>query len=112
MSETRVVPMSATLPQILLEQYAGRTSAGWGFGRFSGGRGAGRRPSISRTRLHTAVIAGKIPLSAARAASVLTLVYRDNDGRPNAVGDFVEALRSTSEDRASRTAPIAMRASR
>ena len=53
-----------------------------------------------------------IPLSAARAASVLTLVYRDNDGQPNAVEDFVEALRSTGEDRASRKAPIAMRASR
>ena len=53
-----------------------------------------------------------IPLSAARAASALTLVYRDNDGQPNAVEDFVEALRSTGEDRASRKAPIAMRASR
>ena len=53
-----------------------------------------------------------IPLSAARAAGVLTLVYRDNDGQPNAVQDFVEALRSTGEGRASPTAPIAMRASR
>ena len=47
-----------------------------------------------------------IPLSAARAASVLTVVYRDNDGQPNAVEDFVEALRSTDGDRASRKAPI------
>jgi DNA-binding transcriptional LysR family regulator len=53
-----------------------------------------------------------IPLSAARAASALTLVYRGNEGEPKAVEDFVEALRSTGEDRASRTAPIAMRASR
>ena len=41
-----------------------------------------------------------------------TLVYRDNDGQRNAVEDFVEALRCTGEDRASRKAPIAMRASR
>jgi DNA-binding transcriptional LysR family regulator len=53
-----------------------------------------------------------IPLSASRAASALTLVYRGNDGQPNAVEDFVEAVRRTGEDRASRTAPIAMRASR
>ena len=53
-----------------------------------------------------------IPLSAARAASVFTLVYRDNDGQPNAVEDFVEAVRSTGEDRASRKVPIAVRASR
>jgi DNA-binding transcriptional LysR family regulator len=53
-----------------------------------------------------------IPLSAARGASVLTIVYRDNEGRPNVVRDFVDALRSTIEDRASRKAPIAMRASR
>ena len=42
----------------------------------------------------------------------LTLVYRDNDRQPNAVEDFVEVFRSTGEDRASRTAPIAMRISR
>ena len=53
-----------------------------------------------------------IPLAAAPAASALTLVYRDNDGQPNPVEDFVEALRSTGEDRAPRKAPIAMRASR
>jgi DNA-binding transcriptional LysR family regulator len=53
-----------------------------------------------------------IPLSAARAAAALTLVYRGSDGEPNTVEDFVEALRSTGEDRAPRKAPIAMRASR
>jgi DNA-binding transcriptional LysR family regulator len=53
-----------------------------------------------------------IPLSAARVASALTLVYRGNEGAPNSVEDFVEALRSTGEERVSRTAPIAMRASR
>lgn len=53
-----------------------------------------------------------IPLSAARGASVLTVVYRDNEGRPSVVQDFVDALRSTIEDRASRKAPIAMRVSR
>ena len=42
----------------------------------------------------------------------LTLVYRDNDGQPNAVEDFVEVLRSTGEGRVSRTAPIALRVSR
>ena len=53
-----------------------------------------------------------IPLSAARPASALTRVYRDNDGQPGAVENVVEALRSTGEDRGSRKAPIAMRASR
>ena len=53
-----------------------------------------------------------IPLAAARAASALTLVYRDNDGQPNALEDFVDALRSTGDDRASRKAPVAMRAAR
>ena len=53
-----------------------------------------------------------IPLSAARATSALTIVYRDNDGQLNAVEDFVEAVRSTGEDRASRNAPIAIRVSR
>ena len=50
-----------------------------------------------------------IPLAAARAASALTLVYRDHDGQPNAVEDFVEVLRSAGEDRVSRKAPIALR---
>ena len=53
-----------------------------------------------------------IPLSAARAASPLRLAYRHNDGQPNAVAGFVEAVRSTGEERASRKAPIAMRAAR
>jgi DNA-binding transcriptional LysR family regulator len=53
-----------------------------------------------------------IPLSAARAASALTLVYRDNDGPPNAVEDFVAVLRSMGEERVSRKAPIALRVSR
>ncbi len=53
-----------------------------------------------------------IPLSAARGASVLTIVYRDNQAQPNVVQDFVDALRSTIEDRASRKVSIAMRVSR
>ena len=52
-----------------------------------------------------------IPL-AARAASALTLVYRNNDGPPNAVEDFVAVLRSMGEERVSRKAPIALRVSR
>jgi DNA-binding transcriptional LysR family regulator len=53
-----------------------------------------------------------IPLSAARAVSALTLVYRDKDRQPSAVEDFVDALRSMGEDRALRKTPIAVRASR
>ena len=53
-----------------------------------------------------------IPLPAGRADSARTLVYRDTDGQRTAVEDFVEALRCTPEDRASRKAPIAMRAAR
>jgi hypothetical protein len=53
-----------------------------------------------------------IPLSLAQAASALTLVYRENNGRPNAVEDFVDVLRSTGEDRVSRKTPIALRMSR
>ena len=53
-----------------------------------------------------------IPLPAALADSGRTLVYRDNDGRRTAVDDFVEALRRAGEDRASRRAPVAMRAAR
>ena len=49
---------------------------------------------------------------AAQAASALTLVYRDNNGRPNVVEDFVEVLRSTGEDGVSRKTPIALRMSR
>jgi DNA-binding transcriptional LysR family regulator len=53
-----------------------------------------------------------IPLLAAGAASARTLVYRDNDGARTAAGDFVEALRCAGDDRASRQAPIPMRAAR
>ena len=53
-----------------------------------------------------------IPLPAARAAGARTLVYRDTDGQRTAVEDFVEALRCMGEDRASRKAPIVMRAAR
>jgi DNA-binding transcriptional LysR family regulator len=53
-----------------------------------------------------------IPLPAPRAASARTLVYRATDGQRTAVEDFVETLRCTGEDRASRKAPIAMRAAR
>jgi len=53
-----------------------------------------------------------IPLPAAPAGSGRRLVYRDTDGRRTAVDDFVEALGRAGEDRASRKAPIAMRAER
>jgi DNA-binding transcriptional LysR family regulator len=68
------------------------------------------RAAISSLTAHAGLVA--IPLSAARAASALTLVYCNNDGQPNAVEDFVEAVRTTGEDHASRNAPIAMSASR
>ena len=74
------------------------------------GIGIVSRAAISRLTAHAGLVV--IPLSAARAASAPTLVYRDNDRQPNAVEDFVEVLRSTGEDRASRTTPIAMRVSR
>jgi DNA-binding transcriptional LysR family regulator len=53
-----------------------------------------------------------IPLPAGRAAGARTLVYRDTDGQRTAVEDFIEALRCTGMERASRTAAIAMRAAR
>jgi len=53
-----------------------------------------------------------IPLSPTRGASVLTIVYRDNEGQSDVVQEFVDALGRTIEDRASRTARIAMRVSR
>ena len=74
------------------------------------GIGIVSRAAISRLTAHAGLVV--IPLSAARAASALTLVYRDNDGQPNAVEDFVEAVRRTGEDRASSKAPIDMRVSR
>ena len=76
------------------------------------GLGIGIVPRAVVSSLTAAAGLVVIPLSPTRAASVLTLVYRDNGGQANAVGDFVEVLRSTGEDRASRQAPIAMRASR
>jgi DNA-binding transcriptional LysR family regulator len=76
------------------------------------GLGIGIVPRAAVSSLTAAAGLLVIPLAAARAASALTLVYRDNDGQPNAVEDFVETLRSTGEDRASRQAPIPMRASR
>ena len=68
------------------------------------------RAAISRLTAHAGLVV--IPLSAAQAASALTLVYRDNNGRPNVVEDFVEVLRSTGEDGVSRKTPIALRMSR
>ena len=53
-----------------------------------------------------------IPLPTGRAASARTLVYRETDRQRTAVEDFVEALRCPGESRASRKAPIAMRAAR
>jgi DNA-binding transcriptional LysR family regulator len=53
-----------------------------------------------------------IPLSPARAASALRVVYRDNHGQPTALGDFLEAVRITGEHRTSRNAPIGMRSAR
>jgi DNA-binding transcriptional LysR family regulator len=53
-----------------------------------------------------------IPLPTGRAASARTLVYRETDRQRTAVEDFVDALRCMGEDRASRKAPIAMRAAR
>jgi DNA-binding transcriptional LysR family regulator len=68
------------------------------------------RAAVSRLTAHAGLVV--IPLSLAQAASALTLVYRDNNGRPNAVEDFVDALRSTGEDGVSRKTPIALRMSR
>jgi DNA-binding transcriptional LysR family regulator len=69
---------------------------------------------VPRAAVSSLALAGlvAIPLPAAPAVSGRRLVYRDNDGRRNAVDDFVEALRRAGEDRASRKAPIAMRAAR
>jgi DNA-binding transcriptional LysR family regulator len=76
------------------------------------GLGIGIVPRAAVSSLNATAGLVVIPLSAARVASALTLVYRDNEGQPNAVEDFVEVLRNTREDRASRKAPIAMRVSR
>ena len=75
------------------------------------GLGIGVVPRAAVSSLTSAGLVA-IPLPAARAASARTLVYRDTDGQRTAVEDFLEALRCTPEDRASRTTPIAMRAAR
>jgi len=75
------------------------------------GLGIGIVPRAAVSSLTAAGLVA-IPLPAARAASARTLVYRDTNGQRTAVEDFVEALRCTTEDRASRKAPIAMRAAR
>ena len=69
---------------------------------------------VPRAAVSSLALAGlvAIPLPAAPAGSGRRLVYRDTDGRRTAVDDFVEALRRAAEDRASRKAPIAMRAAR
>ena len=74
------------------------------------GIGIVSRAALSRLTAHAGLVV--IPLSLAQAASALTLVYRDNNGRPNAVEDFVDVLRSTGEDGVSRKTPIALRMSR
>lgn len=69
---------------------------------------------VPRAAVSTLTPAGlvAIPLPAARAVRVRTLVYRDTDGQRTAVDDFVETLRCSEEERGSRNAPIAMRAAR
>jgi len=69
---------------------------------------------VPRAAVSSLTLAGlvAIPLTSARAASARTLVYRDTDGQRTAVEDFIEALRCTAEEHASRKAPIAMRAAR
>jgi DNA-binding transcriptional LysR family regulator len=75
------------------------------------GLGIGIVPRAAASSLTPAGLVA-IPLLAARTASARTLVYRDNDGARTAAGDFVEALRCAVDDRASRQAPIPMRAAR
>jgi DNA-binding transcriptional LysR family regulator len=68
------------------------------------------RAAVSSLTAHAGLVV--IPLLAAPAASALTLVYRDHDGQPHAVEDFVEVLRGTGVDRVSRKVSIALRVSR
>ena len=75
------------------------------------GLGVGIVPRAAVSSLTPAGLVA-IPLPAPRTASTRTLVYRDTDGKRTAVESFVEALRCAGEDRASRNAPIAMRAAR
>jgi DNA-binding transcriptional LysR family regulator len=74
------------------------------------GLGIGVVPRAAVSILPAGLIA--IPLPASQADGARTLVYRDTDGQRTAVEDFVEALRSTPENRAARKAPIAMRSAR
>jgi DNA-binding transcriptional LysR family regulator len=76
------------------------------------GLGIGVVPRAAVSSLTAAGLVA-IPLPAARAAGARILVYRVTDGqRTDVVEDLVEALRCMGEDRASRKAPIAMRAAR
>jgi len=75
------------------------------------GLGVGFVPRAAVSSLPPAGLVA-IPPPALRAANPRTLVYRRNDGPRTAVGDFIEALRCAGEDRAPRTAPIALRAAR
>jgi DNA-binding transcriptional LysR family regulator len=53
-----------------------------------------------------------IPLSAVHTASGLTLVYREHNGQSDAVGSFIEVLRSRGEESTVRREPITLMASR
>ena len=75
------------------------------------GLGIGIVPRAAVSSLTSAGLVA-IPLPAAWAASARTLVYRDTDGQRTAVADFVDILRCAADDRASRNAPLAMRAAR
>ena len=75
------------------------------------GLGIGIVPRAAVSSLTAAGLVA-IPLPPARAAIARSLVYRKTDRQRTAVEDFVEALRCAGEGRASRKAPIAMRAAR
>ena len=75
------------------------------------GLGIGIVPRAAVSSLTAAGLVA-IPLPPARAAIARSLVYRETDRQRTAVEDFVEALRCAGEGRASRKAPIAMRAAR
>ena len=74
------------------------------------GLGIGIVPRAAVSNLTSAGLVA-IPLPAERAGA-RRLAYRDTGGRCPAVKEFVEALSRSGEDRASRNAPIAMRAAR
>jgi DNA-binding transcriptional LysR family regulator len=67
---------------------------------------------VPRAAVSSLTAAGLVAIPLPASASARTLVYRDTDGKRTAVESFVEALRCAREDRASRNAPIAMRAAR